>query len=101
MEGGSKRRGYSGEMVITACALRQNAAARGLVLTRHEPTMSRHLEEGRGIMNLECINCLRLAKDNIDRILYLFDDSKAGGSISQQLGGISLELLYILEQVEL
>ncbi len=51
-------------------------------------------------MNQECVNCLRLAKDNIDRVLYLFDDSKAGGPISQQLAGISLELIYILEQVE-
>ena len=53
------------------------------------------------IMNSTLVAELELAKYHIDRVLYKWEgDDKARGSIAQQLGGISLELLYIIKQVK-
>ena len=56
-------------------------------------------DEMSAMMTQQNIGLLMQAKDNLDRVLYTFDDSKAGGAIAQQLAGISLELIYILDQV--
>ena len=53
------------------------------------------------IMNHTLVSELELAKAHIDVVLYEWEgDDKAGGSIAQQLGGISLELLYIISKVK-
>lgn len=42
---------------------------------------------------------IQSTKDILDQTLSWFDDSKTGGSLSQQLGGMALECQYILNRL--